>query len=140
MAARPRPCSSTVSTSASLSSTLRFQQHRLKASSMYTVPKLDDFSPAALDAAARELKSALDSEIAAVSGESDSKVLRDRWIARKNGILTQLNDHWLKAAPGSAKREVGQRVNELKKIVEEQLDASLARITSSVSASRLQQE
>ena len=35
-------------------------------------------------------------------------------MARKNGVLTQINDLWLKAAPKEAKREVGQRVNELK--------------------------
>ena len=42
------------------------------------------------------------------------KTFRDRWLARKNGVLTQINDTWLKAAPGPAKREVGRRVNELK--------------------------
>lgn len=107
---------------------------------MYSVPKLDDYSPAALDTAARELKSALDTETAGVLGESDWKALRDRWMARKNGILTQLNDGWLKAAPGPAKRDVGQRVNELRKIVEEKIDASLARIASATSASRLELE
>ena len=107
---------------------------------MYTVPKLEDFSPSALDAAARDLKSALQSESAAISSEADWKVLRDRWMARKNGVLTLLNDHWLKAAPGPAKREVGQRVNEVKKIVEEHIDAVLARVSSAVSASRLEQE
>ena len=107
---------------------------------MYSVPQLLDFSPVALDAASRELKSALQSESAAISFETDWKLLRDRWIARKNGILTQLNDHWLKAAPASSKREVGQRVNELKKIVEEGIDAAFVRITSAASTSRLEEE
>ena len=107
---------------------------------MYSVSKLADFSPAALDSAARELKSALEDEAAAVSGEGEWKALRDRWMARKNGILTQLNDQWLKAAPAPAKRDVGQRVNELKKLVEEQIDAASARIGTSGTASRLQQE
>ena len=35
-------------------------------------------------------------------------------MARKNGILTQINDIWLKGAPKEAKREAGIRVNELK--------------------------
>ena len=107
---------------------------------MYIVPKLEDFSASALDAAARDLKSALQSESAAIASEADWKVLRDRWMARKNGVLTLLNDQWLKAAPTPAKREVGQRVNEVKKIVEEQIDAALARVSSTVSASRLEQE
>ena len=66
----------------------------------YTVPKLTDFSTSALDGAVRELLSALDQESASVGSENEWKVFRDRWMARKNGILTQLNDLWLKAAPG----------------------------------------
>ena len=80
---------------------------------MYTVPKLDDYSPAALDRAVAELFAALDAETAALHSESDWKEFRDRWLARKNGLLTQVNDTWLKAAPKESKREVGQRVNEL---------------------------
>jgi hypothetical protein len=59
---------------------------------MYSVPKLTDFSPAALDGAVRELLSALEQESAAVGSENDWKAFRDRWMARKNGTLTQLND------------------------------------------------
>jgi len=86
---------------------------------MYTVPKLTDYSPAALDTAVAELTSALEQECAAVTSEAEWKALRDRWMARKNGVLTQINDLWLKAAPGEAKREVGRRVNSLKTSVEE---------------------
>ena len=85
----------------------------------YTVPKLTDFSATALDSAVRELLSALEQESAAVASENEWKVFRDRWMARKNGMLTQLNDLWLKAAPKDAKREVGQKVNELKAKVTE---------------------
>jgi len=84
----------------------------------YSVPKLADFSAAALDGAVRELLSALEQESAAVGSENDWKAFRDRWMARKNGILTQLNDLWLKAAPGPNKREVGQRVNDIIEKVE----------------------
>ena len=79
----------------------------------YTVQKLKDYSPAALDKAAEKLLAALEKEAAEVKTEPDGKAFRDRWVARKNGVLTQINDLWLKAAPKDAKREVGQRVNEL---------------------------
>jgi len=101
----------------------------------YTVPKLTDFSPAALDSAVRELLSALEQESAAVGSESDWKAYRDRWIARKNGVLTQLNDLWLKAAPGPNKKDVGQRVNELKakitEVVESKRGGGLTRSVAS---------
>src|SRR5438552_7206966 len=44
-------------------------------------------------------------------------LFRSRWMARKNGVLTQVNELWLKAAPKDAKRDVGQRVNEIKDLV-----------------------
>ena len=48
-------------------------------------------------------------------------------MARKNGILTQINDLWLKGAPKEAKREAGIRVNELKaRITELVEDAHVA--------------
>src|SRR5947209_20258418 len=80
----------------------------------YTVPQLKDFSPAALDKAVEKLLSALDQESAALADEAQRKTFRDHWLARKDGILTQINELWLKPAPKEAKREVGQRVNKLK--------------------------
>jgi phenylalanyl-tRNA synthetase alpha chain len=100
----------------------------------YTVPKLMEYSHDALDAAVRNLFSALDSESSAVKSESDWKIFRDRWMARKNGVLTQVNDLWLKAAPKEAKREVGQRVNEIRKRVEETVDQTAERLKSGGSA------
>jgi phenylalanyl-tRNA synthetase alpha chain len=96
----------------------------------YTVPKLTDFSPAALDRAVGELASALAQESSAVAGDAEWKTFRDRWMARKNGILTQLNELWLKAAPAQQKREVGRRVNELRSAVEETVGTAQARLAS----------
>ena len=73
---------------------------------MYQVPKLTDYSPAALEKAGVELSSALEQECAAVSNEAEWKALRDRWMARKNGILSQINELWLKAAPPEAGRKL----------------------------------
>src|SRR5258707_6801984 len=106
----------------------------------YSVPKLTDFSAATLDSAVRELSSALDQESVAVSSENDWKVFRDAWMARKNGILTQLNDLWLKSAPKEAKRDVGQRVNEIKGKVEGKVEATLARIQGGTSSAKLDAE
>ncbi len=90
----------------------------------YTVPKLKSFSTAALDKAAEKLLAALKQESASVKTEVDWKAFRDRWQGRKNGILTEINDLWLKAAPKDAKREVGQRVNELKSTVTQIVEKS----------------
>ena len=86
---------------------------------MYSVPKLKSFSEAALDKAVEKLLAALKTESKAVKNEEDWKAFRDRWMARKNGVLTQINDLWLKASPKDSKRDVGQRVNEIKAKVTE---------------------
>lgn len=106
----------------------------------YTVPKLTDFSASALDGAVDDLLSALEQESAAVASESDWKAFRDRWMARKSGILAQLNELWLKGSPGANKREVGQRVNALKTKIEQAAEAALVRIQSGTSSEKLMAE
>jgi phenylalanyl-tRNA synthetase alpha chain len=101
-----------------------------KKKSVYAVPKLKDFSAAALEKAAKELLSALTAESKAVDSEAEWKIFRDRWMARANGLLTQINEAWLKAAPKDAKRASGQCVNELKAKVEEIVGATSERILS----------
>ena len=103
----------------------------------YTLPKLTDFSPAALDQAVQELLSALEAESQAVSSENTLKEFRDRWMARKNGILTQANN-WLKTAPKEAKRDVGQRFAEIKARVEDTVETTQQRIQSGSSAAALE--
>ena len=106
----------------------------------YTVPKLEDYSPASLDKAVRELLEAVRAEAAAISSENEWKNFRDRWMARKNGLLTQVNDLWLKAAPGPSKRDVGARVNQLKVEVEQVVDSAQQRIAGGASKARLESE
>jgi phenylalanyl-tRNA synthetase alpha chain len=107
---------------------------------MYKVPKLTDFSAHGLEHSAKELLSALQSEAETVNGENEYKIFRDRWMARKDGITTQINDLWLKAAPKEAKRDAGQRVNELKTKIEAAVEATLERLRNGASAGRLDAE
>ena len=86
--------------------------------SAYSVPKLKDWSADSLDKAVAELLAALNEKQRPQRRSRMRNLLRDRWMARNNGILTQINDLWLKAAPKEAKRDVGQQVNEIKALVE----------------------
>ena len=104
----------------------------------YTVPKLEDYSPASLDRAVTDVLSAVKKESLAIKSEAQWKEFRDRWMARKNGILTQINDLWLKAAPGPAKRDVGSRVNQVKSEVEQAVESAQQR--ASGAGSRAQAE
>jgi phenylalanyl-tRNA synthetase alpha chain len=89
----------------------------------YTVPKLTDYSATGLEAAAAECLAACRSEAAVLRTDAEWKTFRDRWMARKSGILTQINDLWLKGAPKEAKREAGIRVNALKARIQELVES-----------------
>ncbi len=43
-----------------------------------------------------------------------AKQLRDRWLARKGGIVSLIDEHWLKTAPKNLKPAVGRAFNELR--------------------------
>ena len=88
----------------------------------YIVQQLADHSSSTLIRAEMEAKDAFDKEYSAIKDDPSFKSLRDRWLARKSGILTQINDLWLKSAPKDAKREAGQAVNKLRKYVEEHFE------------------
>jgi phenylalanyl-tRNA synthetase alpha chain len=90
----------------------------------YTVPKLTDYSATALEKAATECVSACLTDAASVHDDTALKAFRDRWMARKNGILTQINDLWLKGAPKDAKREAGLHVNALKVRITELVESA----------------
>ena len=94
----------------------------------YTVPKLADYSAAALEKAAGACVDACVKEAAEVRSDAELKAFRDRWMARKSGILTQINDLWLKGAPKEAKREAGIRVNGLRKTVEGMVEVAEKRL------------
>ncbi len=105
----------------------------------YTVPKLDTFSPDALDRATSELLVALEAEAASVANEADWRAFRDRWMSRKSGVLAQVTE-WLRAAPGPSKREVGQRVNQLKAKVDETVAAAEQRVAGGAAMAKLESE
>jgi phenylalanyl-tRNA synthetase alpha chain len=104
----------------------------------YTVSKLTDYSAPALEKAAAECIRACTEEAAAVRNDGELKAFRDRWLGRKNGLLTQINDLWLKGAPKDAKREAGIRVNELKSRIQELVDgAHVSRADDSATGQRV---
>jgi phenylalanyl-tRNA synthetase alpha chain len=95
---------------------------------MYQVPKLTDYSDASLLRALVEFRiSAIlewyqvvekmfDPKLGAPVRQSELKRFRDRWLGRKDGLFTHVNEIWLKAAPADRKRAVGQIVNEIKRL------------------------
>ena len=102
---------------------------------MYTVPKLEDFSVDSLGPALSDVRHALKTESSAVSGrgEKAAEEFRNRWLGQKNGILRQINDLWLKAAPRSEKPRVGLEFAILRQEIEEEVDLVL-RVEKNIAA------
>jgi phenylalanyl-tRNA synthetase alpha chain len=84
---------------------------------------LDARTPDAIGELFAEVKSTLDNERhtliaqgAADNRERDQKVkeLRDRWLARKGGLVSLIDENWLKKAPKELKPAVGRAFNELR--------------------------
>jgi phenylalanyl-tRNA synthetase alpha chain len=99
----------------------------------YTVPKLTDYSPEALDAEVSALQEAFEDEAGTILEQSSSSRLtlvqkgnlfdefRNRWLGRKSGIITQINEVWLRGAPSQSKKGAGQTVNKVRFWVEGRL-------------------
>ncbi|MGH9467480.1 MAG: phenylalanine--tRNA ligase subunit alpha [Terriglobales bacterium] len=59
---------------------------------------------------------------------------RDAWLSRKRGILTLLNDNWLKPAPKEWKRSLGAALNALRQQAEAHFARAAAKPESSAPA------
>src|SRR5690242_20456259 len=93
----------------------------------YEIPKLADYSSGVLDSAFAELFNLLDSDGQGAQLNSGTlQEVRERWLGRKSGVITQVSEEWLKPAPKEQKRDVGRRLNELKKKVDEIIEAASA--------------
>ena len=87
-----------------------------------------------------ELRSRFEQDAARASDENGLKLLRDTWIGRKSGVLTQVTDAWLKPAKPELKRAVGLALNELKAYVEAALESLRAMIEAAADQAALARE
>ena len=88
-----------------------------------TLKDLDVKTPEAIGELFAEVSLALDSERQHLIGEGASddhersqkvKDLRDRWLARKGGLVSLIDENWLKKAPKDLKPAVGCAFNQLR--------------------------
>jgi phenylalanyl-tRNA synthetase alpha chain len=103
-----------------------------------TIPPLDGWSAAELDAAFASLMREVNQSAKALDAASADAVEEFRllWLGRKQGRLKAISDAWLKSAPVEAKKLIGQRFNTLKA----QVETLLERASTSSHASALDAE
>jgi phenylalanyl-tRNA synthetase alpha chain len=68
------------------------------------------------------------------------EILRQSWLGRKSGVLTQITDNWLKPATPELKRVVGQELNKLRAHVEGQIEARRVAIEAGAEEAALARE
>ncbi|MFQ5696594.1 MAG: phenylalanine--tRNA ligase subunit alpha [Terriglobia bacterium] len=79
-------------------------------------------SPAEVPPLFDALRQLFDAEIGQASGLDAWQELRDRWLSRKRGLLTQVKNHWLQPAGPELKRATGKQLNALRHRVEAALE------------------
>ena len=78
-------------------------------------------SPEKIPAMFAELRAEFDRELSAATDDANWKSVRDAWLGRKSGVISQVTDNWLKPAAPDLKRSVGQELNQIKAHVESAL-------------------
>ena len=88
------------------------------------IPQLAGYGETALDAAFSSIAAEVEQSSQSLSGADAVEQFRLHWLGRKQGRLKAISDAWLKSAPPDAKRQIGQRFNRLKELIEMRLDAA----------------
>jgi phenylalanyl-tRNA synthetase alpha chain len=106
----------------------------------HALPALGSATPEEVAARFAELRARFDQEAAAARDENAWKSLRDAWLGRKSGIITQITDTWLKPARPELKRTIGQALNEVKTHVEAALESRRLEIEAAADQKALARE
>ncbi len=72
-----------------------------------------------------ELRTRFERELNDAAGEAALRIVRDRYLSRKGGLVSGLLKS-LGSAPPDQRRELGQLANQLKQDIESRLEAKLA--------------
>ena len=71
-----------------------------------------------------QLRNDIEDAIRSPDDSQDWEALRVKWLGRKQGLVSFISDNWLRSAPTTLKRSIGQQLNALRKNAESQLVAS----------------
>src|SRR3979411_3218162 len=104
------------------------------------LPPLSAGTPEQVAAQFTELRLSFEKEASGAIDDNAWKSLRDAWLGRKSGILTQVTDTWLKPARPQLKRNLGQALNELKSHVEAALESRRADLEATADQTALARE
>ena len=87
------------------------------------IPLLTIYDEPALEAAFSALTEEVRAGSSALSTPDAQEAFRLHWLGRKQGRLKLISDAWLKSAPPEARKALGKHFNELKRQIEQALEA-----------------
>jgi phenylalanyl-tRNA synthetase alpha chain len=87
-----------------------------------TLEQLGIKTPEAVAQKFAELSASFDRQLSIPTSRVVWEGVRQGWLGRKTGVLSQITDSWLKSAPPELKRFVGQELNALKAYVQAGLE------------------
>jgi phenylalanyl-tRNA synthetase alpha chain len=90
------------------------------------IPQLPSYDDPALKAAFGRLAEEVRAGSSSLTTAEAQESFRLHWLGRKQGRLKLISDAWLKSAPAEARKPLGQHFNELKRQIEEALEAPAA--------------
>jgi phenylalanyl-tRNA synthetase alpha chain len=85
------------------------------------------------------LERQLSNDLANSGAHPDAEVietLRVRWLGRKQGIIRSITDSWLRSAASELKPEIGAKLNALRQLAEQHIDAAAARAPAAAPAEK----
>ena len=88
------------------------------------VPHLTAYDDITLDQAFTQLAAEVEASAQSLTTPESIEAFRLHWLGRKQGRLKSISEAWLKAAPPEAKRQIGQRFNRLKDLIELRLETA----------------
>jgi phenylalanyl-tRNA synthetase alpha chain len=91
-----------------------------------TIPQLSSYDESALKTAFGRLAEEVRAGSSSLTTAEAQESFRLHWLGRKQGRLKLISDAWLKSAPTEARKPLGQHFNELKRQIEEALEAPAA--------------
>jgi phenylalanyl-tRNA synthetase alpha chain len=97
-----------------------------------TLPELGITDAPSVEALFPGLRAQLEAECRTVYQQADdtefarsAKALRDRWLGRKNGIISNIGENWLKPASRELKPFVGSEFNAFRQFVTEEIEKGI---------------
>ena len=105
-----------------------------------TLAALGISTPEEITARFEALRAEFDRDQAIARDEASWKALRDAWLGRKSGVVTQITENWLKTSSPELKPVIGKELNSLRAHIEAAIEERQQTIAAATQSAVLARE